>query len=201
MIFQSNNIEMIPADMNIPCELEALFEDGANSKPDSIGCVYTVGLTTTRNRPELFCTCKRSQVDDVANAMIFLCKNEKEFRPGQGYLKKKADGSLFRLYCFRTVVGEPPSPLLQMENENPSTIYVEILVDSCFLRQKCGMLLLSRRLPSGRIINVDTCDGSMLRPGGVGMAHLNMNQADNSLGNTKWLREGEARKLLMMFIE
>lgn len=186
----------------IPCELEALFKDGVNSKPDSIGCVYTVGLHTTRNRPELSVTCKRSQVDDVAKALIFLCKNDKEFRPGQGYLKKKADGSLFRLYCLR--VGKHPSPPLREKHAahpEPEAIFVEILVDSCFLRQKCGMMLLSRRLPSGRIINVDTCDGSMLRPGGVGTAHLNMNQADNSVDNRKWVQEGEARKLLMMYLE
>ena len=60
------------------------------------------------------------------------------------------------------------------------------------------LVLLRRKLPSGRIISVDTCDFAMLN-GGDGIAHLNMNNGDNRVENLKWVKEAEARKLLMEF--
>ena len=57
-------------------------------------------------------------------------------------------------------------------------------------------MLLRRKLPSGRVISIDTCDFAMLS-GGAGVAHLNMNNGDNRFENLKFVKEGEARKLLM----
>ena len=37
--------------------------------------------------------------------------------------------------------------------------------------------------------------------GGAGIAHLNMNNSDNRVENLKWVKEGEARKMLMDFEE
>ena len=37
--------------------------------------------------------------------------------------------------------------------------------------------------------------------GGAGIAHLNMNNSDNRVNNLKWVKEGEARKMLMDFEE
>ena len=37
--------------------------------------------------------------------------------------------------------------------------------------------------------------------GGAGIAHLNMNNSDNRVKNLKWVKEGEARKMLMDFEE
>ena len=62
------------------------------------------------------------------------------------------------------------------------------------------MILLSRILPSGRVISIDTCEFEMLN-GGKGLAHLNMNNADNRIQNLKYVSEAEARKMLMEYVE
>ena len=41
---------------------------------------------------------------------------------------------------------------------------VELVHDQCFVERGDGMVLLSRRLPSGRVLHVDTLDGAMLWP-------------------------------------
>ena len=43
-------------------------------------------------------------------------------------------------------------------------------------------------------------DFAMLN-GGAGIAHLNMNNGDNRGENLKWVKEDEARKMLMDFEE
>ena len=63
------------------------------------------------------------------------------------------------------------------------------------------MILLSRILPSGRVISIDTCEFEMLNNGGKGLAHLNMNNADNRIQNLKYVSEAEARKMLMEYVE
>ena len=62
------------------------------------------------------------------------------------------------------------------------------------------MLLLRRMLPSGRIISVDTCDGEMLK-GGMGIAHLNMDNSDNRAANLQWCNEADAREKLLTYEE
>jgi hypothetical protein len=72
--------------------------------------------------------------------------------------------------------------------------------DYCYIeRVDDDLVLLRRKLPSGRVISIDTCDFAMLN-GGAGIA-LNMNNADNRVENLKWVKEDEARKLLMEFEE
>ena len=68
------------------------------------------------------------------------------------------------------------------------------------VQRKQSQMLLRRKLPSGRVISIDTCDFAMLN-GGAGIAHLNMNDSDNRVKNLKWVKEGEARKMLMDFEE
>lgn len=62
------------------------------------------------------------------------------------------------------------------------------------------LVLLRRRLPSGRVISIDTCEFAMLN-GGVGIAHLNMNNGDNRVDNLKYVSEAEARHLLLKYVE
>ena len=68
----------------------------------------------------------------------------------------------------------------------------------CYIQEVDDMILLRRKLPSGRIISIDTMDFAMLN-GGAGIAHLNMNNGDNRVENLKCVGEAEARKLLMEF--
>ena len=73
--------------------------------------------------------------------------------------------------------------------------------DYCYIeRVDDDLVLLRRKLPSGRVISIDTCEFAMLN-GGAGIAHLNMNNGDNRVENLKWVQENEARKLLMEFEE
>ena len=62
------------------------------------------------------------------------------------------------------------------------------------------MVLLSRRLPSGRGLHVDTLDGAMLS-GGSGILHKNFDNSDNRVTNLAYVTEAEARKALMAFVE
>ena len=43
--------------------------------------------------------------------------------------------------------------------------------------------------------------GKGLINGGKGLAHLNMNNADNRIQNLKYVSEAEARKMLMKYVE
>lgn len=60
------------------------------------------------------------------------------------------------------------------------------------------LVLLRRKLPSGRIISIDTCDFTMLN-GGYGIAHINMDNSDNRADNLKYVTEAEARQLLLQY--
>ena len=62
------------------------------------------------------------------------------------------------------------------------------------------LVLLRRELPSGRIIDIDTNDFDMLNDG-IGIVHLNMNNGDNRIENLMWVKESQARKMLMEFQE
>ena len=73
--------------------------------------------------------------------------------------------------------------------------------DYCYVeRLDDDLVLLRRKLPSGRVISIDTCNFALLN-GGAGIAHLNMNNGDNRVENLKYVKEGEARKMLMDFEE
>ena len=66
------------------------------------------------------------------------------------------------------------------------------------------MILLSRRLASGRVINVDTLNGNMLLPFqdktvACGMAHIDMDTTNNEPGNLARVDEVVARTLLLSF--
>ena len=75
--------------------------------------------------------------------------------------------------------------------------------DTCFKKTVGGdmpMVLLCRELPTGRVINIDSVDGQMFR-GGVGIAHVNMNNGDHRSSNLQMVYEIEARRMLMNFKE
>ena len=61
--------------------------------------------------------------------------------------------------------------------------------DYCYVDRVGDLVLLRRKLPSGCIISIDTCDFAMFN-GSAGLAHLNMNNGDNCVKNLKWVKEG-----------
>ena len=72
--------------------------------------------------------------------------------------------------------------------------------NGCYVEHMDGLVLLRRKLPSGRVISIDTCNNDMLT-GGYGIAHLDMNNANNIPSNLNWVNESEARALLLNFTE
>lgn len=84
--------------------------------------------------------------------------------------------------------------------QTPSTISPDTSNDECFVETVDDMILLRRKLVSGRIINIDTCDGELLA-GGYGIAHIDMNNGNNRIDNLKRVTEFEARRMLMEFEE
>ena len=70
----------------------------------------------------------------------------------------------------------------------------------CYIEAIDDMVLLCRKLPSGRVISIDTCDFALLN-GGAGIAHVNMDNGDNNVVNLKIVHEPEARKMLLDFTE
>jgi hypothetical protein len=75
------------------------------------------------------------------------------------------------------------------------------------VREIEGFRLLSRQLPSGRIINVDLGDWDDASQheravsGGKGIAHLDMDNGNNIDSNIRYVTEAEGRRLLMGFTE
>ena len=65
-------------------------------------------------------------------------------------------------------------------------------------REKENLVLLYRRLESGRVICIDTNMGRMLT-GGVGIAHIDMNNANNELKNLRLVRLRTACDMLRNF--
>ena len=71
----------------------------------------------------------------------------------------------------------------------------------CFVQpMEEDLILLSRRLPSGRVISIDTCEFAMLN-GGVGIAHINMDNGDNRIENLTYVTEAKARRMLAEYVE
>ena len=107
----------------------------------------------------------------------------------------RIDASLvaqFPLFRGKAPCGHPYPQAFMEGPEDGARCYVESVADN--------LHLLRHRLSSGRIISIDTCDFAMLN-GGAGIAHLNMNNADNRVSNLKYVSESEARELLLEYEE
>ena len=101
----------------------------------------------------------------------------------------------FPLFHGKAPAGHPYPQAFKDGATDKDYCYIECVDDDLD-----SLVLLRRKLPSGRIISIDTQWFAMLN-GGAGIAHLNMNNSDNRVKNLKRVKEGEARKLLMDFEE
>ena len=97
----------------------------------------------------------------------------------------------FPLFHGKAPAGHPYPQAFKGGATDENYCYVERFDDT--------LVLLRRKLPSGHIISIDTCDFAMLN-GGCGIAHLNMDNSDNRIENLKWVNEGEARRMLLEFV-
>ena len=101
----------------------------------------------------------------------------------------------FPLFHGKAPAGHPYPQAFKDGATDKDYCYIECVDDDLD-----SLVLLRRKLPSGRVISIDTQWFAMLN-GGAGIAHLNMNNSDNRVKNLKWVKEGEARKMLMDFEE
>ena len=75
----------------------------------------------------------------------------------------------------------------------------QMLLNQCYVEAYPGKYLC-RKLPNGRILKIDSMDGNLFRPGGVGLVHLNMCMNDNSPDNLELVDFEKAIDLLIGFI-
>ena len=99
----------------------------------------------------------------------------------------------FPLFHGKAPAGHPYPQAFKDGATDTDYCYIE-----CVDHDLDSLVLLCRKLPSGRVISIDTCNFAMLN-GSAGIAHLNMNNGDNRVENLKLVNEDEARKLLMEF--
>ena len=173
--------------------ITASFEDG-----DAVGDLYTHGRFESHGAELLIRNVKREDVADSNHLASFLnFLGARTLKHGQ--TAKHMDSLAFTLH----VHGKKESRNLvkaHMLLAKKDAKVIELIWDECFVEEADGMTLLSRRLPSGRVLHVDTMDGMMLK-GHSGIAHLNFNNADNRAVNLAYVGEMEARKMLLAFVE
>ena len=99
--------------------------------------------------------------------------------------------SQFPLFHGKAPPGHPYPQAFTEGATDETYCYVEMVEED--------LVLLRRRLPSGRVISIDTCEFAMLN-GSVGIAHLNMDNGDNRVANLKYVTEAEARRLLLEYV-
>ena len=167
--------------------IQAVFDDG-----DHTGFLYTIG----RGAIELFVRdVQRADVKLVAGFVNFL--GQRPLKDGE--LCKKDDDHCYKLKLHGREASNSLHENTTCQMAKKSRV-MELVHDGCHVEKKDGMVLLCRRLPSGRVISIDTMDGHMLN-GGTGIAHLNFDNGDNRVENLEYVGEIEARKLLCGFEE
>jgi len=95
--------------------------------------------------------------------------------------------------CFVEYVPPPEHDQVDDDDEDEDNVHIHIGGDG-------SMLYLSRELPSGRIIRVDTENGTLLK-GGISLAAVDMNYLNIADGNIECVDEKTARQMLMAFEE
>ena len=99
--------------------------------------------------------------------------------------------SQFPLFHGKAPPGHPYPQAFTEGATDETYCYVEMVEED--------LVLLRRRLPSGRVIWIDTCEFAMLN-GSVGIAHRNMDNGDNRVANLAYVTEAEARRLLLEYV-
>ena len=88
-------------------------------------------------------------------------------------------------------------------NSIPTRLKFLLTTRQCWIRSVAyrdggEIFLLSRELPSGRLINIDT-HKEMLLKGGLGIAHIDMDHSNNKISNLRLVDLNEAIDILMNF--
>ena len=125
------------------------------------------------------------------------------------YLEHNGLLTEFPVFIGKAPAGHPYPQAFKDGTDDEKWCYVETSNDLALLQdletdlycvRAIKSVLLRRKLPSGRVISIDTCEFALLN-GGAGVAHINMDINDNHAANLKSVHEPEARKMLMDFTE
>ena len=134
---------------------------------------------------------QREKKNDEAEWRTFIVALEQFKKDGTGSRIEDQLLKEFPLFHGKAPGGHPyPQAFTEGATDN----------EYCYIERVDDLVLLRRKLPSSRIISIDTCDFAMLN-GGTGIAHLNMNIGDKRVEILKSVKEAEARKMLMDFEE
>ena len=191
--------------------INAIFDD---SEPQSLGFVYSTGVASLRSETnyEFIWFGRRNLVESVCHTMNFLASRIESGHAVSGNQTVESRAIIWRISALsesrnQELLDEyavkclPSTTLLELA---PGFSFTPAADDTCFVEHIGGddfpMICLSRKLPSGRIIRVDTQNNAMLT-GGLGIAHVNMNNGDDRFTNLKLVTEQEARQMLMAFQE
>ena len=191
--------------------INAIFDD---SEPQSLGFVYSTGVASLRSETnyEFIWFGRRNLVESVCHTMNFLASRIESGHAVSGNQTVESRAIIWRISALSesrnqelldeyAVKCPPSTTLLELA---PGFSFTPAADDTCFVEHiggdDCPMICLSRKLPSGRIIRVDTQNNAMLT-GGLGIAHVNMNNGDDRFTNLKLVTEQEARQMLMAFQE
>ena len=128
--------------------------------------------------------------------MDFLCisSTKPKTSQGEGNLIGLSDGNLIAFEADH--MGQIRS--LQIKGPVPQIDVYQINMIAYSEKVDNGLTLLRSILPSGRIISIDTSEGNLLR-GGKSIAHVDMNNSNNSIENLKMVDLKDALKLLRDF--
>ena len=201
-------------------KINAIFDDDA---PLSLGFVYSTGVASLRSETnymyEFIWFGRRNLVKKVSHTMNFLASR---IESGHAVSDKQLVESVLTetdtiLWRINAVSESRNQELLDQYAVKccRSTTLFEITVgplppaagDTCFVEHTGGhdeddgsMIWLSRELPSGRIIRVDTQNGDLLK-GRISVAAVDMNYLNVADGNLECVDEKTARQMLMAFEE
>ena len=173
-----------------PWSLHPVFNEGAD-----IGYLYSKGRAAVSGAELLVRNLRRDDVELVAGFLNFL--GTRTLKHGQT-AKKDDDHGYF--LAAHSAAASKKLVRANLYGVLPKARVVELVHDGCFVERVDGMVLLCRRLPSGRVLHVDTLDGDML-DGGSGILHKDFNNANNRVDNLAYVGEVEARKALAEVVE
>ena len=131
----------------------------------------------------------KTAAQDEVDWPAFIASLKQFKEDGTGSVIEPMLVSQFPLFHGKAPPGHPYPQAFTEGATDETYCYVEMVEEDLVLR-----------LPSGRVISIDTCEFAMLN-GSVGIAHLNMDNGDNRVANLKYVTEAVGRRLLLEYVE
>ena len=185
--------------LQISADGMALCAKRLTSNDETVNCAFLWNICPGDSAPIYGHIYKKTQAKCVPLmkvVMDFLCisSTKPKTSQGEGNLIGLSDGNLIAFEADH--MGQIRS--LQIKGPVPQIDVYQINMIAYSEKVDNGLTLLRSILPSGRIISIDTSEGNLLR-GGKSIAHVDMNNSNNSIENLKMVDLKDALKLLRDF--